>query len=407
MSRETDWHVFDKAVELTASTLRGTGGAQVTPDYVADLFRSVHQALDEAVQHLGGPDVALAVAGKGDDQDHQADAIAKTLDTFGRNLYVDTFNSAKVLFNWPMHKLPQQELIGASDFPSEYVPYISAGIVNTGTHTISEWSMLSLMGRVNYSFDGKYLFTATVRRDGSSRFGQNNRWGTFPSFSVGYNVSEEPFMESVDFISNLKFRASYGIAGNNAIGNYTHIGLLGSSTYVEGSQRIPGVVPSSLSNYDLTWERSKQSNVGVDLSLFDDRISLTADVYRDLKTDLLLAVTSQDEITIGPAERLTTRVGRVPVLIGVLHIRCSSSCDLLAGGDVSHLHRVVVQHLLQPPAPTEEPALHGSHRHLHELGDLRVQRRQLGGDRSGKQDQRDQRDVLLAYHHDRSDRWRW
>ena len=179
---------------------------------------------------------------------------------------------------------------GASDFPSEYVPYISAGIVNTGTHTISEWSMLSLMGRVNYSFDGKYLFTATVRRDGSSRFGQNNRWGTFPSFSVGYNVSDEPFMETVDFINNLKFRASYGIAGNNAIGNYTHIGLLGSSTYVDGNQRIPGVVPSSLSNYDLTWERSKQTNIGVDLSLFNDRISLTADVYRDLKTDLLLAV---------------------------------------------------------------------------------------------------------------------
>lgn len=179
---------------------------------------------------------------------------------------------------------------GASDFPTEYVPYISAGIVNTGTHTISEWSMLSLMARVNYAFDGKYLLTATVRRDGSSRFGMNNRWGTFPSFSVGYNISEEPFMESVDFINTLKLRASYGIAGNNAIGNYTHIGLLSTSTYVQDEQRVPGLVPSSLSNYDLTWERSKQTNIGLDLSLFDDRISLTADIYRDLKTDLLLAV---------------------------------------------------------------------------------------------------------------------
>lgn len=179
---------------------------------------------------------------------------------------------------------------GASDFPTEYVPYISAGIVNTGTHTISEWSMLSLMARVNYAFDGKYLLTATVRRDGSSRFGMNNRWGTFPSFSVGYNISEEPFMESVDFINTLKLRASYGIAGNNAIGNYTHIGLLSTSTYVQDEQRVPGLVPSSLSNYDLTWERSKQTNIGLDVSLFDDRISLTADIYRDLKTDLLLAV---------------------------------------------------------------------------------------------------------------------
>jgi TonB-linked SusC/RagA family outer membrane protein len=179
---------------------------------------------------------------------------------------------------------------GASDFPSEYVPYISAGIVNTGTHTVSEWSMLSLMARVNYAYDGKYLFTATVRRDGSSKFGRNNRWGTFPSFSVGYNISEEPFMEDADFINTLKFRASYGIAGNNAIGNYTHIGLLSSSTYVEDDQRVPGLVPSSLSNYDLTWERSKQTNLGLDISMFDDRISLTADVYRTLKTDLLLAV---------------------------------------------------------------------------------------------------------------------
>lgn len=179
---------------------------------------------------------------------------------------------------------------GASDFPTEYVSYISAGIVNTGTHTISEWSMLSLMSRLNYSYDGKYLFTATVRRDGSSRFGQNNRWGTFPSFSFGYNISEEPFMEPLNFISNLKLRASYGISGNNAIGNYSHIGLLSSSTYVQNDQRMPGLVPSSLSNYDLTWERSKQTNFGVDLSMFENRISLTADVYKDHKTDLLLAV---------------------------------------------------------------------------------------------------------------------
>jgi TonB-dependent starch-binding outer membrane protein SusC len=179
---------------------------------------------------------------------------------------------------------------GAADFPSEYVSYISAGIVNTGTHSINEWSMLSLMSRINYSYDGKYLFTATVRRDGSSRFGRNNRWGTFPSFSIGYNISEEPFMQPAKFISNLKLRASYGISGNNAIGNYTHIGLLGSETYLENNQRKPGLIPSTLSNYDLTWERSRQSNFGIELSLFDFRFALTADVYRDHKTDLLLAV---------------------------------------------------------------------------------------------------------------------
>lgn len=180
--------------------------------------------------------------------------------------------------------------VGASDFPTEYVPFVSAGIVNAGTHTISEWSLLSMMARVNYSFDSRYMFTATIRRDGSSRFGSNYKWGAFPSFSVGYNISEEAFFDDVDFISNLKLRASYGVSGNNQIGNYTHIGLLGTTRYVENNTLKPGLVPSTLANDDLTWEKSKQTNVGIDLGLFDERIALTFDVYRTLKTDLLLAV---------------------------------------------------------------------------------------------------------------------
>lgn len=180
--------------------------------------------------------------------------------------------------------------VGASDFPTEYVPFVSAGIVNAGTHTISEWSLLSMMARVNYSFDSRYMFTATIRRDGSSRFGNNYKWGAFPSFSVGYNISEEAYMDDVDFISNLKLRASYGVSGNNQIGNYTHIGLLGTTRYVQNNTLKPGLVPSTLANDDLTWEKSKQTNLGIDLGLFDERIALTFDVYRTLKTDLLLAV---------------------------------------------------------------------------------------------------------------------
>lgn len=179
---------------------------------------------------------------------------------------------------------------GATDFPTDYVTYISAGTVNSGTQIKSEWSMLSMISRVNYSYDGKYLLTATLRRDGSSRFGANHRWGTFPSFSVGYNISEESFIKSVQKISNLKVRFSYGISGNNQIGNYATIGLLSSAGYVSGDSKISGLVPSSLSNDDLTWEKSKQTDIGLDLGLFDDRISLVADVYKNKKTDLLLAV---------------------------------------------------------------------------------------------------------------------
>lgn len=179
---------------------------------------------------------------------------------------------------------------GASDFPTEYVPYVSAGVVNAGTHAVSEWSLLSMMARVNYSYDSKYLLTATIRRDGSSRFGRNRRWGAFPSLSVGYNLSEESFMDGVPFISNLKLRASYGLSGNNQIGNYTHIGLLGTTRYVENGNLKPGLVPATLANDDLTWEKSRQTNVGLDLGLFKERIAFTLDIYKTVKTDLLLAV---------------------------------------------------------------------------------------------------------------------
>ena len=180
---------------------------------------------------------------------------------------------------------------GASEFPTDEVPYIAAGNVSYGTNYKTEWSMLSWLGRVNYTFDGKYLLTATIRRDGSSRFGANNRWGTFPSFSLGYRLSDEPFMKSARFINDLKVRGSWGVSGNNLIANYASQGLLGVSRNVSNGQIISGIVPTSLSNNNLTWEQSAQTNLGIDLALFDNRISITADVYRILKKDLLLNVT--------------------------------------------------------------------------------------------------------------------
>ncbi|HMF70984.1 MAG TPA: SusC/RagA family TonB-linked outer membrane protein, partial [Flavitalea sp.] len=180
---------------------------------------------------------------------------------------------------------------GASDFPTDDIPLITAGIVSAGTNFTSEWSMLSWLGRVNYTFNGKYLFTATIRRDGSSRFGANNRWGTFPSLSAGYRLSDETFMKNLDFISDLKLRASWGIAGNNLISNYASQGLLGISRNVSNGVVVSGIVPNSLSNTNLTWEQSVQTNFGIDLALFNNRISLSADYYTIRKKDLLLNVT--------------------------------------------------------------------------------------------------------------------
>ena len=179
---------------------------------------------------------------------------------------------------------------GASDFPTDDIPYIGAGVVSSGTDYTTEWSMLSWLARVNYSYANKYLVTATMRRDGSSRFGSKNKWGTFPSLSVAYRLSEEHFLKDVKAIDELKIRGSYGVAGNNLIGNYASLGLLGLSRTVSNGQIILGVTPSTLGNNLLGWEKSYQVDVGLDVSLFGSRVNLTADVYRTHKKDLLLTV---------------------------------------------------------------------------------------------------------------------
>ncbi|MCE6991985.1 TonB-dependent receptor [Dyadobacter sp. CY323] len=179
---------------------------------------------------------------------------------------------------------------GATDFPSDDVHYLAAGIVTTGTDYMSQWSMLSWFARLNYSYADKYLLTATMRQDGSSRFGSKNKWGAFPSVSLAYRIAEEEFLKNSTTISDLKIRASYGVSGNNLIGNYASLGLLGISPMVSNGTNISGISPSSLANDILSWEKSFQTNVGVDLALFKNRITFTVDAYRTHKKDLLLSV---------------------------------------------------------------------------------------------------------------------
>ncbi|WP_293686816.1 MULTISPECIES: TonB-dependent receptor [unclassified Spirosoma] len=180
---------------------------------------------------------------------------------------------------------------GATGFSTDYVPYLSAGTVTSGTNYVSEWALMSWLARVNYAFVDKYLLTATIRQDGSSRFGSKNRWGTFPSLSVAYRLSDEPFIKSLNVINDFKLRASYGVAGNNLIPNYATQGLLGISRTVSNGQVVSGLVPSSLANDQLTWEQSVQTNLGFDISLFRSRLSVTFDAYRAIKQNLLLNVT--------------------------------------------------------------------------------------------------------------------
>jgi len=180
----------------------------------------------------------------------------------------------------------------AVNFPDNLIPNINGGTVNSGSEGIQDYTILSLLARANYTFNDRYLITATLRRDGSSRFGENNRWGTFPSASIGWRVSEEAFMKTQHFINDLKIRASYGLTGNNAIGNYRAIGQLTNANYVIGDALTPGLARSSFSNGQLGWESMKQFDLGLDLSVLDSRVNLTADLYEKRNTDMLFNIST-------------------------------------------------------------------------------------------------------------------
>ena len=178
----------------------------------------------------------------------------------------------------------------ATNFADDLLPNINGGTVTGGNESIDRNNILSFLARANYVFKGKYLLTATVRRDGSSRFGENRRWGNFPSGAIGWRVSDEVFMKNVRAISDLKLRASYGVTGNNAIGNYRALSLLSTSNYLMGDVLTPGTVPGSPSNLNLGWESQSQVDIGIDLSLFNNRISLIADYYDKRNKDMLFIV---------------------------------------------------------------------------------------------------------------------
>ncbi len=165
-------------------------------------------------------------------------------------------------------------------FSSQLTQQMTNGsIMPTIDGNTSSWSLLSLMGRANYSFNGKYMATATLRRDGSSRFGEGNKWGTFPSASIAWRISEESFMESFDFLSDMKVRAGYGVTGNQEIGNYSFASALQTILYNFNGQIVNAVVPNVMPNPNVQWEEQKQANIGVDATFFNHRIEVAVDAY--------------------------------------------------------------------------------------------------------------------------------
>lgn len=179
-------------------------------------------------------------------------------------------------------------------FPDDLVKTLNAGTeLISASSSASAHNLLSYFSRVTYSFDDRYLFTASIRRDGSSRFGPNNKWGWFPSGSVGWRISSEDFMDDISIVNDLKLRASYGVTGNYNIPNYGYIGGLAQRNYVFGSGAgalAAGLSPSTFSNPDLSWEKNRTLNLGFDLGIMEDRFTLVVDAYRSTTNDLLLNV---------------------------------------------------------------------------------------------------------------------
>jgi TonB-linked SusC/RagA family outer membrane protein len=152
----------------------------------------------------------------------------------------------------------------------------------------SEWALMSYMGRANYSYADKYLATATIRRDGSSKFGTNNKWGIFPSGSFAWRISEEGFFQAVDFVDYLKIRAGYGVTGNQEIGNYSFASALTTIKYTFNDNPVNAVVPYVMPNPNVQWESQKQVNIGLDATILDQMISLTVDLYQKNTEDMLV-----------------------------------------------------------------------------------------------------------------------
>ena len=143
----------------------------------------------------------------------------------------------------------------------------------------AEWSLMSYIGRANYNYADKYLLTATIRRDGSSRFGEGNRWGWFPSGSFAWRISKEKFFVNIHFMDDLKLRIGYGVTGNQEIGNYSFASVLETYQYNFNGKPVSAIVPNVMPNPNVQWENQKQANIGIDLSFLKNRVNLTVDGY--------------------------------------------------------------------------------------------------------------------------------
>jgi TonB-linked SusC/RagA family outer membrane protein len=234
--------------------------------------------------------------------------ITKNRSNFSSRIFTNSLTYTKTIAD--RHNL---ELLAVMEYATIDRSYVNTNSLNAISSDIQEltntstslssasdhYKRIGYLGRLNYNYDQKYIFAASIRRDASSRFGSGNRWGIFPSLALGWRIDKESFMENVSTISNLKLRGSWGKAGNDNIGNYSYASTLTSNmNYVINNVLAPGTTPSGPANADLKWEESTMLNVGLDLGLVKSKFTLSAEYYKNKSSDLLMNLNTSPSLGI-------------------------------------------------------------------------------------------------------------
>ncbi len=212
--------------------------------------------------------------------------------TFSYNKMFNSVHDVSALLgqSYNSNRLDAVRMSSTAGYRGNVIQTLSDANGVTGTTTGTKDVLLSYFGRVQYGYNNKYLLSASIRKDGSSRFGENTKWGWFPSASVGWRVSQENFMNAVPLISDLKIRGSWGKSGNNNIPDYGSIATLGTYNYTFNGVGAVGQAPSGIANPDITWEKSETYDIGFDIGILKNRIFASFDYYNKLNSDLLLNV---------------------------------------------------------------------------------------------------------------------
>lgn len=202
-------------------------------------------------------------------------------------------NITAILVQSAQKETKKTDNVTATDYPNDYIQTVNGGTVTKGGSDKTQWSIASYLARVQYNYEGRYMLSAAIRTDGSSRFGKNNRWGYFPSASAAWRISDEQFFKNVkelSFINDMKIRASYGVTGNFEIGNYDHLATMSIDNYILGNGLAYGYKPDNIKRDDLSWEKNQMINAGIDLQMFDGYIGFSVDYYNTNTSNMLLYV---------------------------------------------------------------------------------------------------------------------